>query len=102
MVHRTTFLITITILLGILHVTSAIELTGSGLCANEEDSSDCSQACSFLVQGNGECIFNQCVCNDFENGECQGDDHESCDEVCQEISPELVGYCTDSQCSCLS
>lgn len=81
---------------------AAIELNASGLCAIEGDSSECAEACSLWMQGNGICIYESCYCTDVGIGSCQDENHEGCDAICQEMSSNLIGFCMDGQCSCLS
>ena len=86
------------------HISFGYELSDSGLCAIEGDSTDCAQACSMLDQGqNGVCIYDSCYCTDVDMTSCyDDDDHEACDSVCEDMSSNLIGFCMNGQCSCLS
>ncbi|KAI7851520.1 hypothetical protein BDC45DRAFT_515965 [Circinella umbellata] len=87
-----------------IHISFGYELSNSGLCAIEGDSTDCAQACSMLDEGqSGVCIYDSCFCADIEMTSCYGDDdHEACDSVCEDMSSSLIGLCMNGQCSCLS
>ncbi|KAI8080128.1 uncharacterized protein B0P05DRAFT_540087 [Gilbertella persicaria] len=81
----------------------SLDLSDYGLCEEPGNSSDCEFACRELVQGRGNCIFNKCYCTEkAEIGKCEDDDHESCDALCQDMSPSLVGFCMDDQCNCIT
>ncbi|KAI8378212.1 hypothetical protein EDC96DRAFT_493961 [Choanephora cucurbitarum] len=80
-----------------------LDLSDYGLCEVAGDSSDCQFACQEMIQGRGSCIFNKCYCTEkAEIGKCEDDDHESCNALCQDMSPSLVGFCMDDQCNCIS
>ncbi|KAI9496779.1 hypothetical protein BDB00DRAFT_869005 [Zychaea mexicana] len=82
----------------------AYELSGTGLCEVEGDSTGCAEACSMLEQGNnGICVYDNCYCTDVDLSSCNNEeDHEVCDSVCQDMgSNNLIGFCMDGQCSCL-
>lgn len=82
-----------------------LELKDTGLCDIQDDSSACSSACSMMDNDNtnGICIYRTCYCTDDSGLDiCEDDDHESCDAYCQEMSSNLLGFCMDGQCSCLS
>lgn len=83
---------------------AVLELKDTGLCDIQGDSSACSSACSMMdSDNNGICIYRTCYCTDDVGLDiCEDDDHESCDAYCQEMSPNLLGFCMDGQCSCLS
>ncbi|KAI9279147.1 hypothetical protein BY458DRAFT_488114 [Sporodiniella umbellata] len=79
-----------------------LDLSEYDLCKIQGDSSECTIACQDIANGRGSCIFNKCYCTEkAEIGRCEDDDHESCDALCQDISSELIGFCMDSQCSCI-
>ncbi|KAI8387010.1 hypothetical protein BD560DRAFT_486560 [Blakeslea trispora] len=79
------------------------DLSDYKLCEVPGDSSDCEFACQEMVQGRGNCIFGNCYCTEeTEIGKCEDDDHESCDALCQDMSPSLIGFCMDDQCNCIS
>ncbi|KAF1807596.1 hypothetical protein V8B55DRAFT_1467110 [Mucor lusitanicus] len=81
----------------------SLDLSEYGLCQTQGDSSDCAFACQEMVQGRGNCIFNKCYCTEkAEIGKCEDDDHESCDALCQDMSPSLIGFCMDDQCNCIT
>lgn len=100
-----TYLLFVTISLWFVQTTSAkaLNLGDYDLCQVQGDSSDCAFACQEMIQGRGSCIFNKCYCTEkTEIGKCEDDDHESCDALCQDMSSDLIGFCMDSQCSCIS
>jgi hypothetical protein len=81
----------------------ALDLSEYGLCDTQGDSSDCAFACQEMMQGKGNCIFNKCYCTEkTEIGKCEDDNHESCDALCQDMSPSLIGFCMDDQCNCIT
>ncbi|KAI7905531.1 uncharacterized protein BX663DRAFT_558943 [Cokeromyces recurvatus] len=78
--------------------TKSLDLSEYGLCNVQGDSSECAFACQEIVQGRGSCIFNKCYCTEMtEIGKCEDDNHESCDALCQDMSPDLIGFCMDDQ-----
>ncbi|EPB82036.1 hypothetical protein HMPREF1544_11240 [Mucor circinelloides 1006PhL] len=80
----------------------SLDLSEYELCQTQGDSSDCAFACQEMVQGRGNCIFNKCYCTEkAEIGKCEDDDHESCDALCQDMSPSLIGFCMDDQSTIL-
>lgn len=81
----------------------SLDLSEYGLCDVQGDASDCAFACQEMVQGRGNCIFNKCYCTEkAEIGKCEDDDHETCDALCQDMSPTLIGFCMDDQCNCIT
>lgn len=81
----------------------SLDLSEYGLCDTQGDSSDCAFACQEMIQGRGNCIFNKCYCTEkAEIGKCEDDNHESCDALCQDMSPSLIGFCMDDQCNCIT
>ncbi|KAI8982552.1 hypothetical protein BDB01DRAFT_835993 [Pilobolus umbonatus] len=82
---------------------ATVNLSDYGLCEIPGDSSDCAFACHEMYQARGNCILNKCYCTEkSEVGHCEYDNHEICDSLCQEMSPDLIGFCMDDQCNCLA
>lgn len=83
--------------------TKSLDLSEYGLCSVQGDSSECAFACQEMVQGRGNCIFDKCYCTEkAEIGQCEDDDHETCDALCQDMSSTLIGFCMDGQCNCIT
>ncbi|ORY95328.1 hypothetical protein BCR43DRAFT_492812 [Syncephalastrum racemosum] len=85
-------------------LTAAVEpLHHTGLCTiADEDSTACADACEQVMDGNGICIYDTCYCTDVGIGSCEDYNHEGCDAICQEMSSNLIGFCNEGQCNCLS
>ncbi|KAI8377987.1 uncharacterized protein BYT42DRAFT_572387 [Radiomyces spectabilis] len=81
---------------------SATQLSDRGLCTIEGDSTDCALACSEMTEGNGICVYDRCYCTDTGIGNCDDNNHEGCDAICQDLSESLIGFCMDNRCNCLS
>jgi hypothetical protein len=50
---------------------------------------------------NGMCILDRCYCTDVGYGTCQDQNHEGCDTICQKLSLDWIGVCSDGECNCL-
>ncbi|KAI8342516.1 hypothetical protein BC941DRAFT_466185 [Chlamydoabsidia padenii] len=79
----------------------------NGEMANQSSKS-CQEACAAQQQWgdttqdtNGMCVFDQCYCTDVGIGTCQDNNDEGCDDICQSLSLDWVGVCSDGDCHCL-
>ncbi|SAM03615.1 hypothetical protein [Absidia glauca] len=67
-------------------------------------SKSCQDACASQKQwedNNGMCVFDRCYCTDVGVGTCQDNNHEGCDAICQNLSLDWVGVCSDGDCHCV-
>lgn len=89
--------------LTLLVESKSLDLSEYNLCTVQGDETDCNFACQEMVQGKGNCIFDKCYCTEkTEVGQCEEDDHEACDALCQDMSSTLIGFCMDGQCNCIT
>ncbi|ORZ19885.1 hypothetical protein BCR42DRAFT_410722 [Absidia repens] len=64
----------------------------------------CHEACNGSgndYDGNGMCVLDRCYCTDVGVGTCEDNNHEGCDAICQNLSLDWIGVCSDGDCHCL-
>ncbi|KAI8089885.1 uncharacterized protein BX664DRAFT_334152 [Halteromyces radiatus] len=68
-------------------------------------SKGCQEACAAQSSNgddsNGMCVMDECYCTDVGIGDCRDNNHEGCDAICQQLSLDWIGVCSNGGCHCL-